>query len=133
MLSLYRAVMDSNVNPLRALHPAQRFQAMAVLGTMWATIFCGAAGAWLWYGELVTLHLLVAAGFLVTGLTFANAAPIATFSPSSPSGERRKRRLTVSAFRPRRQPQAARPASSRAGARARGPWSGPRPCARARR
>ena len=43
MLSLYRAVMDSNVNPLRALHPAQRFQTMAVLGTMWTTIFCGAA------------------------------------------------------------------------------------------
>src|SRR5215217_1948824 len=61
MLSLYRAVMDSNVNPLRALRPAQRFQTMAVLGTMWTTIFCGAAGAWLWYGELVTLHLLVRA------------------------------------------------------------------------
>ena len=74
MLSLYRAVMDSNANPLRALHPAQRFQAMAILGTTWTTIFCGEAGAWLWYGELVTLHLLVAAGFLVTGVTFANAA-----------------------------------------------------------
>ena len=81
MLSLHRAVMDSNVNPLRALRPAQRFQAMAVLGTMWATIFCGAAGAWLWYGELVTLHLFVAAGFLVTGLTFANAAPTETYRP----------------------------------------------------
>ena len=41
---------------------------------MWTTIFRGGAGAWLWYGELVTLHLLVAAGFLVTGVTFANAA-----------------------------------------------------------
>ena len=48
---------------------------------MWATIFCGAAGAWLWYGELVTLHLFVAAGFLVTGLTFANAAPTETYRP----------------------------------------------------
>ena len=81
MLSLYRAVMDSNVNPLRALHPAQRFQAMTILGVMWTTIFCGAAGAWLWYGELVTLHLFVAAGFLVTGLTFANAAPAETTRP----------------------------------------------------
>ena len=52
---------------------------MAVLGTMWTTIFCGAAGTWLWYGELVTLHLLVAAGFLITGLTFANAAPTQTY------------------------------------------------------
>jgi hypothetical protein len=75
MLSLYRAVMDSNVNPLRSLPPAQRFQAMALLGTMWTTIFCAAAGAWLWYGELITLHVLVAVGFLVTGLAFANAAP----------------------------------------------------------
>ena len=66
------------MNPLRALHPAQRFQAMTILGTMWATIFCGAAGAWFWYGELVTLHLLVAAGLLVTGLTFAKAAPTET-------------------------------------------------------
>jgi hypothetical protein len=79
MLSLYRAVMDSNVNPLHVLPPAQRFQVMAYLGTMWTTIFCGAAGAWLWYGELVTLHVLVAAGFLVTGLTFANAAPTETY------------------------------------------------------
>jgi hypothetical protein len=71
--------MDSNVNPLHALPPAQRFQVMAYLGTMWTTIFCGAAGAWLWYGELVTLHVLVAAGFLVTGLTFANAAPTETY------------------------------------------------------
>ena len=79
MLSLYRAVMDSSANPLRALHPAQRFQAMAILGTMWTTIFCGGAGAWLWYGELVTLHLLVAAGFLVTGVTFANVASAVTY------------------------------------------------------
>jgi hypothetical protein len=105
MLSLYRAVMDSNVNPLRALHPAQRFQTMAVLGTMWTTIFCGAAGAWLWYGELVTLHLLVAAGFLLTGLTFARAAPVAgaapaaTLSPSPPSDGGRERRPTVVVFR----------------------------------
>ena len=79
MLSVYRAVMDSNVNPLRALHPAQRFQAMTILGVMWTTIFCSAAGAWLWYGQLVTLHVLVAAGFVVTGLTFANAAPTETY------------------------------------------------------
>jgi hypothetical protein len=79
MLSLYRAVMNSNVNPLRALPPAQRYQAMTFLGIMWTTIFCSAAGAWLWYGELVTLHLLVAAGFLVTGLTFAKAAPTETY------------------------------------------------------
>ena len=46
----------------------------------------------------------------------------------------RKRRLTVTALRHGPQPRAARPSRSRAAAaRARGPWSGPRPCARARR
>jgi hypothetical protein len=45
-----------------------------------------------------------------------------------------KRRLAVTAFRYSRQPRDARPSSSRAAtARVRGPWSGPRPCARARR
>jgi transposase len=48
--------------------------------------------------------------------------------------DRRKRRLSITAFRHRRQPRAARPASSRAATvRARGSWSGPRPRARARR
>ncbi len=73
MMALYRSIMDSDANPLRALPPAQRFQAMALLGSMWATIFCAAAGAWLWYGEIIALHLLVAVGFLVTGLTFRQA------------------------------------------------------------
>jgi hypothetical protein len=41
---------------------------------MWSTIFCAAAGAWFWYGEVVVAHLLVAAGFVVTGLTFRAAA-----------------------------------------------------------
>jgi transposase len=45
-----------------------------------------------------------------------------------------KRRLAVTAFRYSRQPRDARPSSSMAAtARVRGPWSGPRPCARARR
>ena len=70
MLALYRTVMDSNANPLRHLPPAQRFQVMVVLSVMWTTIFCVAAGAWLWYGELIVLHVLVALGFFVTGLTF---------------------------------------------------------------
>src|SRR5690349_13684062 len=48
--------------------------------------------------------------------------------------ENGKRCPAVTAFRHRRQPRAARPASSRAATvRARGSWSGPRPRARARR
>ncbi len=73
MLALYRSVMDSNFNPLRNLPPAQRFQAMVLLSIMWTTIFCAGAGAWLWYGELIVLHLLIAAGIVVTGVTFRRA------------------------------------------------------------
>jgi hypothetical protein len=73
MLSIYRAIMDPGVNPLRKIPPAQRFQTMSYLSVMWTTIFCAAAGAWVWYGAIVVAHLLVAAGFVVTGLTFRAA------------------------------------------------------------
>ena len=43
MLSLYRAVMDPSINPLRNAPPAQRFQLMLYLSIMWTTIFCAAA------------------------------------------------------------------------------------------
>lgn len=73
MLSLYRAIMDSNYNPLRRLPPAQRFQTMMFLSMMWTAIFCAMAGAWFWYGELVIAHILAAFGFMVTGVTFRRA------------------------------------------------------------
>jgi len=73
-VNIFRSVMDPRVSPLRHLRPAQRFQAMAVLGFMWSTIFCFGAGAWLYYGELVVFHLLIAFGTLVTGLTFRSAS-----------------------------------------------------------
>ena len=74
MLSIYKAIMDSNVNPLKYLPPAQRFQIMVLLSIMWTTIFCATAGAWVWYGELVVGHLLFALGFVVTGLIFHRAS-----------------------------------------------------------
>ena len=78
MLTLYRSIMDSRYNPLRNLPVAQRFQAMVFLSIMWTTIFCAAAGMWLWYGELIVGHVLVAFGFLVTGATFHRASRAAT-------------------------------------------------------
>jgi hypothetical protein len=74
MLSVYRAIMDPSINPLRNIPAAQRFQTMLYLSVMWTTIFCTAAGAWVWYGEIVVAHLLVTAGFVVTGLTFRAAS-----------------------------------------------------------
>lgn len=75
MIFLYRAVMDSSINPLKNLLPVQRFQVMTFLAVMWTTIFCAGAGAgaWLWYGELMVAHVLVTLGILITGLTFRRA------------------------------------------------------------
>ena len=70
----YRAIMDPTINPLTNLPASQRFQIMVYLGTMWTVIFCVGTGAWLWFGQLVILHLLVALGLLVTGLTFRSAS-----------------------------------------------------------
>ena len=79
MRSLYRAVMDPEVNPLRQLPAAQRFQLMLALGIMWTTVFCAAAGAWLWYGELLVAHGLLAGAFLVTGLMFRQPEEAGTY------------------------------------------------------
>ncbi len=75
----YRTVTDSERNPLKTLAPAQRFQTMTVLGLMWTTIFCAAAGAWLWFGELAVVHLLLALGTLLTGLEFRSASRRGTY------------------------------------------------------
>ncbi len=79
MLSLYRSIMDSEANPLHRLPAAQRFQWMVYLSVMWSVIFCAATGAWVWYEELVVAHVLVALGFVVTGVTFRRAASVATY------------------------------------------------------
>jgi len=69
----YRAVMDPTVNPLSALPPGQRFQTMIYLSILWTLIFCLGTGAWVWYGELMVLHVLVALGILMTDITFRRA------------------------------------------------------------
>ena len=73
VLDPYRQIMDPEVNPLKSLPAGQRFQVMIALGMMWTLIFCIGTGAWLWYGELVVFHVLVALGLLLTGLTFRRA------------------------------------------------------------
>ena len=73
MLSWYSVIMNSNKNPLNKLPPAQRFQIMVFLSLMWTTIFTTSASLWLWYGELLTGHLLVALGVALTGSTFQRA------------------------------------------------------------
>jgi len=78
MISLYRSIMDSNRNPLRDLPRQQSFQIMVVLSLMWTSIFCMMAGAWLWYGELIVLHVLFALGLAFTGVTLHSAQKLAT-------------------------------------------------------
>ncbi len=82
--STYQAVMNPNINPLRHLPPAQRFQLTVYLGLMWTTIFCAAGGFWVWYGELVFVHILLAGGTLITGWTFATTGRAAE-SAASPA------------------------------------------------
>ena len=70
MYSWYSMIMNSNKNPLNKLPPAQRFQIMVFLSLMWTTIFTTSASLWMWYGELLAGHLLVALGIALTGTTF---------------------------------------------------------------
>lgn len=73
MKKTYQSLMNPDVNPLRNFPPAQRFQVTIYLSLVWTAIFCAAAGAWFWFGELIVVHILIASGFLVTGWTFENA------------------------------------------------------------
>ena len=74
MDQIYRNVMDSDRNPLRALPPAQRLQAMIILSVMWSTIFCLTSANWFFYGELVVGHVLVILGIAITAMTFRAAS-----------------------------------------------------------
>lgn len=79
MIDWYRTVMDSRRNPLRNLPPAQRLQIMVTLSLMWTAIFCAGAGAWMWYDEIAVLHVLLALGTLLTGMTFRAANRVASY------------------------------------------------------
>ena len=70
MSQWYKFIMRSEINPLRNLPPAQRFQVMIFLSIMWTTIFTASMTLWVWYGELMTAHILLALGTLITGSTF---------------------------------------------------------------
>ena len=74
MKSQYQSVMDPDQNSLRRIPPAQRFQIMVYLSMMWTAIFCFAASAWAWYGELLVGHIAVALGVMITGMTFHSAS-----------------------------------------------------------
>ena len=73
MLSIYRSIMDSDVNPLRHLPASQRFQVMFYLSVMWTLLFCIGTGAWIWFGEILALHVPMVLGATVTGVTFYQA------------------------------------------------------------
>ena len=73
-VTMYRFMMDPSVSPLRHLPPAQRFQAMCALGTMWTFIFMISTGLWAYYGLLLAGHALFALGVIVTHLVFHEAS-----------------------------------------------------------
>ncbi len=66
----YSVIMDENKNPLQELPKAQRFQIMTFLSVMWSSLFCLAIGSYAYWGELVVGHVALAAGVVLTGLTF---------------------------------------------------------------
>ena len=70
MIDTYSVVMDERKNPLQGLPKAQRFQIMTFLSVMWSSLFCLAIGSYAFWGELVVGHVAVAAGVVLTGLTF---------------------------------------------------------------
>lgn len=73
MRPYYDAVMNPDMNPLKSLRPQRKFQLMVYLSMMWTTIFCLAAGAWAYYGELIVGHVLIALGIVVTTAVFSRA------------------------------------------------------------
>lgn len=83
MYQIYRSIMDSELNPLRALPPAQRLQVMIVLSTMWTTIFCLSTSAWFLYGELVVGHVLAILGIAITAMTFEAASGRKNYSAAT--------------------------------------------------
>lgn len=76
----YSLVMDSDKNPLSKLPPGQRLQTMIYLSLMWTAVFCMAAGVWVWYGELLVAHILLALGILATTLEFRTASKLSASS-----------------------------------------------------
>ena len=70
MQDSYSVVMDESKNPLQGLPKAQRFQIMTFLSVMWSSLFCLAIGSYAYWGELVVGHVAVAAGVVLTSLTF---------------------------------------------------------------
>ena len=70
MRDTYSVIMDERKNPLQGLPKAQRFQIMIFLSVMWSSLFCLAIGSYAFWGELVVGHVAVAAGVVLTGLTF---------------------------------------------------------------
>ena len=65
--------MNENKNSLSTPPKAQRFQLMVVVYVMWTTIVYLGMGSWRRWRELVVVHVGVAAGILITDLTFEQA------------------------------------------------------------
>ena len=74
MRYVYNLIMNAEINPLRHLPSAQRYQVMALLSVMWTTIFCVGIGSWAYYGELMILHIAALTGVFMTAMTFQQAS-----------------------------------------------------------
>ena len=73
MWNWFRVVNNSDRYALSDLPPSQRFQLMSTLSLMWTAIFCGATGAWFWYGHVAFAHVLIVLGLVATETVFRTA------------------------------------------------------------
>lgn len=73
MRNWFDTIVNADRYALSDLPPSQRFQVMTTLSLMWTAIFCAVSGAWIWYGQLVVGHVLIALGFIATSVTFRSA------------------------------------------------------------
>jgi len=67
---MYNAVMNPDVNPLRRLPRAVRFQIMTYLAMMWSIVFCVWIGAVSLIGPSLAVHAILLAGVYFTADVF---------------------------------------------------------------
>ena len=74
ILSAWRVVMDSDMNPLSNIENLTvRHMVMQILALMWCIIFTMMTGTWMYLGVNVLFHTLLLGGITLTVAVFETA------------------------------------------------------------
>jgi len=74
ILSAWRVVMDSDINPLSNIENLTvRHMVMQILAWMWCIIFTMMTGTWMYLGVNVLFHTLLLGGITLTVAVFETA------------------------------------------------------------